>query len=130
MVAVPGHVSPLLFPYPTPPPPGEMIEVARGILWVRLALPFRLDHVNIYLIQDGAGFAVVDTGIGDDATRAVWEALLAGLLKSRPLTRIIATHSHPDHVGMAGWLCERLGTPLLMSQTEYLGSLNIPDARD
>lgn len=124
MIAAPG-VSPLLFPHPAPPDPGEMTEVARGILWVRLALPFRLDHVNIYLIEDGAGFAVVDTGIGDAVTHAVWEGLLAGLLQSRPLTRIIVTHSHPDHVGMAGWLCERTGAPLLMSQTEYLTSLNI-----
>ncbi len=124
-LAIPGPLSPLLFPYPTPPGLGETQEVAPGILWVRLALPFRLDHVNIYLIEDGAGFAVVDTGIGDEGTRAVWETLLAGLLRSRPLTRIIVTHSHPDHVGMAGWLCERLGTPLLMSQTEYLSSLNI-----
>ena len=125
MTTVPRPASPLLFPYPTPPDLGAMTEVAPGILWVRLALPFRLDHVNIYLIEDGAGFAVVDTGIGNDATRAVWDALLAGPLKSRPLTRIIATHCHPDHVGMAGWLCEQFGTPLLMSQTEYLTSLNI-----
>lgn len=117
--------TPLLFPHPTPPGPGETLEVARGILWVRLVLPFRLDHVNIYLLEDGEGFAAVDAGIGDDATRSVWEGLLAGLLGGRKLTRIIATHSHPDHVGMAGWLCERTGAPLLMSQTEYLTSLNI-----
>ena len=130
---VPAQASPIQFPFPMPPAPGQFIEVAPGILWVRLALPFRLDHVNIYLIEDGPGYAVVDTGIGDDATRAVWEGLLAGLLRSRPLTRIIVTHCHPDHVGMAGWLTERLGAPLLMSQTEYLTSLNVhldPEALD
>ena len=122
---MPAPTPPLSFPFATPPDPGQSIEVAQGILWLRLALPFRLDHVNIYLVEDGPGYAVIDTGIGDAATQAVWETLLAGLLRSRPVTRIIATHCHPDHVGMAGWLCERTGAPLLMSQTEYLTGLNI-----
>jgi glyoxylase-like metal-dependent hydrolase (beta-lactamase superfamily II) len=116
--------TPLEFPLPTPPEVGQAITVAPGILWLRLALPFRLDHVNIYLIEDGAGYTVVDTGIGNDETRAVWETLLDGIFRARPINRIIATHFHPDHVGMAGWLCERLNVPLLMSQTEYLTSLN------
>src|SRR5262245_3049150 len=115
----------LTFPYPTPPEPGRPIEIAPGILWVRLALPFRLDHVNVYLIEDGAGWAVVDTGIDDAPTRATWDALLAGPLAARPLTRVLVTHYHPDHMGLAGWLCGRFGLPLLMSQTEYLVSLNI-----
>jgi glyoxylase-like metal-dependent hydrolase (beta-lactamase superfamily II) len=101
------------------------IEVAPGILWVRLVLPFRLDHVNVYLIEDGAGWTLVDTGIDDANTRSTWETLLAGALRGRPLTRILVTHYHPDHMGLAGWLCERFGLPLLMSQTEYVVSLNI-----
>ena len=113
------------FPFPTPPAPGQATEVAPGILWVRMALPFRLDHVNLYLIEDGDGYAALDTGIGNDTTRAAWEQLLDGVLRNRPLTRVIATHYHPDHVGLAGWLCARTGTPLLMSQTEYLTSLGI-----
>ncbi len=125
MTTVPAPAPSLIFPFPTPPDAGQAIEVAPGILWLKLALPFRLDHVNIYLVEDGPGYAVIDTGIGDQATQAVWETLLAGPLRSRPITRIIATHCHPDHVGMAGWLCERTGAPLLMSQTEYLTGLNI-----
>ena len=117
--------TPLTFPYPTPPEPGRPIEIAPGILWVRLALPFRLDHVNVYLIEDGAGWAVLDTGIDDAPTRATWDALLDGPLAARPLTRVLVTHYHPDHIGLAGWLCERFGLPLLMSQTEYLVSLSI-----
>ena len=113
------------FPYADPPAVGEPVEVASGILWVRLDLPFRLNHVNIYLLADGDGTAVVDTGIGDAGTQAVWEALLAGPLQGRPPTRVIATHYHPDHAGMAGWLCERFDAPLLMSQTEYLTGLTI-----
>ena len=111
--------------YPTPPEPGRPIEIAPGILWVRLALPFRLDHVNVYLIEDDAGWAVLDTGIDDVPTRATWEALLDGPLAARPLTRVLVTHYHPDHMGLAGWLCERFGLPLFKSQTEYLVSLNI-----
>lgn len=115
----------LAFPFPAPPPPGAVTEVAPGLLWVRLPLPFRLDHVNIYLVEDGPGYAVVDTGIGDGPTQAIWENLISGPLRSRPPTRVIATHFHSDHAGMAGWLCERFGIPLMMSQTEYLTSLMI-----
>ena len=120
-----AHPTALTFPYPTPPEPGSVMEIAPGILWLRLALPYRLDHVNVYLIEDGAGWAVLDTGLDDAATRAAWETLLAGALRGRPLTRVLVTHYHPDHIGLAGWLCERFGLPLLMSQTEYLVSLSI-----
>ena len=115
----------LVFPHPRPPAPGTVIEVAPGILWIRLALPFRLDHVNVYLIEDGAGWAVIDTGLDDAPTRAAWDALIAGPLRGRKLTRILVTHYHPDHMGLAGWLCERFGLGLWMSQTEYLVSLTI-----
>src|SRR5271157_1010390 len=121
------HAMPetLEFPFFQPPKIGEVIEVRPGIFWARLALPFRLNHVNIYLIEDGAGLALIDTGIDNKTSRAAWEALLAGPLAGRRLTRIIATHFHPDHIGLAGWICERFGLQLAMSQTEYLIALNI-----
>ncbi len=115
----------LEFPYSEPPKTGVAIEVRPGIFWARLALPFRLNHVNIYLVEDGAGLALIDTGIDNAASRAAWEALLEGPLAGRRLTRIIATHFHPDHIGLAGWLCERFDLQLAMSQTEYLIALNI-----
>jgi glyoxylase-like metal-dependent hydrolase (beta-lactamase superfamily II) len=115
----------LAFPFPEAPVVGATLEVAPGVLWTRIPLPFRLNHVNIYLIEDGDGWAVLDTGIGDIATREVWEALAAGPLAGRRLTRLIVTHFHPDHIGLAGWLCERFGIDLLTSQTSYLGCLNI-----
>ncbi len=115
----------LVFPFPVAPEPGKVIEVAPGILWARMPLPFRLNHVNVYLIDDGDGWAVLDTGIGDDATRAAWEALLAGPLRGARLTRLIVTHFHPDHIGLAGWLSQRFDLPLLTSQTAYLGCLNV-----
>ena len=117
--------SSLVFPAPEPPPTGEVIEIAPGILWARIPLPFRLNHINVYLIDDGDGWAVLDTGIGNEATRAVWDALVAGPLAGRRLTRLIVTHFHPDHIGLAGWLCERFGLPLLTSQTSYLCCANI-----
>jgi len=115
----------LVYPAPEPPAPGKVAEIAPGILWARIPLPFRLDHINVYLIDDGDGWAILDTGIGNDATRAVWDALAAGPLAGRRFTRLIVTHYHPDHIGLAGWLCERFGLPLLTSQTSYLGCLNI-----
>ena len=113
------------FPFPAPPAAAETIEVAEGVLWARLPLPFRLDHVNVYLIEDGPGFALIDTGIDNETTRGLWELMLSGLLKDRPLTRIVSSHCHPDHIGLAGWLCRRLGLELYASQTEYLDALMI-----
>lgn len=113
-------VAELEFPAPVAPAHGSPVEVAPGILWLRLALPFALNHVNIYLIEDGPGWAVLDTGINDARSRAWWEALLAGPLAARRPTRLIATHFHPDHVGLAGWLAERCQVGLAMSRTEYL----------
>jgi glyoxylase-like metal-dependent hydrolase (beta-lactamase superfamily II) len=121
------HAMPqtLDYPFAVPLRPGDLVEVRPGIFWARLALPFRLDHVNLYLVEDGAGLALIDTGIDNKASRAAWEALVAGPLAGRRLTRLIATHFHPDHIGLAGWLCERFDMPLAMSQTEYLLALNI-----
>jgi len=115
----------LHYPFCVPPAPGEVVEVAPGLLWARIPLPFRLDHVNVYVIEDGDGWAVLDTGIGNDTTRAAWNALLAGPLAGRRLTRLIVTHFHPDHIGLAGWLCQRCDVPMLTSQTSYLSCLNI-----
>jgi glyoxylase-like metal-dependent hydrolase (beta-lactamase superfamily II) len=129
--ASPGPVSQnpgaeaLDFAFPTPPAPGRVIEVAPGILWARMALPFLLDHVNLYFIDDGEGWALIDTGLGDKATQAAWQPLLDTVLADRPLTRIIATHFHPDHVGAAGFLLKRFDVPLVMSATEYLQCLNL-----
>jgi glyoxylase-like metal-dependent hydrolase (beta-lactamase superfamily II) len=115
----------LTFPVAEAPKTGEVMEIAPGILWARIPLPFRLNHINVYLLDDGDGWAVLDTGIGNDATRAVWETLVSGPLAGRPLTRLIVTHFHPDHIGLAGWLCERFGLPMLTSQTSYLSCANI-----
>lgn len=127
----PSDTSSLRYPHDAPPVPGEVIEIADGILWTRLPLPFRLDHVNVYLIADEGGFAVLDTGVDTPASRAVWEKLLTSVLRGKRVTRIIVTHFHPDHIGLAGWLCRRFDAPLYAGLTAYLSSINIsvrPDA--
>lgn len=117
--------APILFPHPEPPPPGGYVEVAPGLLWVRFRLPFQLNHVNVYLIEDDGGWAVLDTGIGNDETKAAWESLLAGPLAGRRITRVVCTHYHPDHLGLAGWLTEKFAAPLWMSRVEFLTSLSV-----
>ncbi len=110
----------LTYPFPAEPLAGEAIAVAPGVLWLRLPLPMALNHINLYAIEDGEGWAVVDTGLATDVSREGWTKALAGVLGGRPVTRVICTHMHPDHIGLAGWLCERFGAPLLMSRTEYV----------
>ena len=93
--AAPGSgAETLRFVHPTPPAPGHTIEIAPGILWARLALPFLLDHVNIYFVDDGKGWALIDTGVGDGYVGRR-DPLLGTVLRDRPLTRIIATHFTP-----------------------------------
>ncbi len=103
-----------------PPAPGEAVEIRPGLLWLRFKLPFALNHVNLYAIDDGEGWALLDAGIGDEATFAAWRAAFAGPLGGRKITRLIVTHYHPDHVGAAGWLCGEFDLPLYMTETEYL----------
>jgi glyoxylase-like metal-dependent hydrolase (beta-lactamase superfamily II) len=113
----------LVFPHTQPPGPGRLIEIAPGVQWFRLPLPYRLDHVNIYLIENDDGWTVLDTGLGTDACRTAWEAVLSGQMRGQRLTAMIVTHFHPDHVGLAGWLAERFGLSLSMPRPEYLYSL-------
>lgn len=104
----------------TAPAPGETIEIVPGVHWLRMPLPFQLDHINLWLLDDGDGWAIVDTGLFSEETVGLWETVLSKRLGCKPVTRVIVTHFHPDHVGMAGWLCERLGVKLWMTQTEWL----------
>jgi glyoxylase-like metal-dependent hydrolase (beta-lactamase superfamily II) len=98
----------------------EPRELAPGLAGVRFALPFALDHVNVWLLEEVPGWTIIDTGVADEPTRNRWRALLQGPLAGRPVARILATHFHPDHLGLAGWLCAETGAELLMSQTEWL----------
>lgn len=104
-----AHLPPtLLFPHPVIPAPGRVIEVAPGVLWLRMPLPFALDHINLWLLADEidgvAGWTAIDCGYGNAATRALWETHFAETFAGRPLLRVVATHYHPDHMGNAAWL--------------------------
>ena len=107
------------YPFDTPPADGEAVEVAPGVLWMRMALPMALDHVNIFALDDGPGWTVIDTGFDSKRGRTAWEKLLAGPLSGKPLSRVIVTHHHPDHIGLAGWLQDK-GAELATTRTAWL----------
>jgi len=123
------HPPLLDYPHAAPPPPGETIEVAPGILWLRMPLPFALDHINLWLLRDADCFTIVDCGYGDAPTRELWRRHAETTLADVPVRRIIATHYHPDHLGNAAWLSERFGCPIAMTQSEYLAAHAITDQR-
>jgi glyoxylase-like metal-dependent hydrolase (beta-lactamase superfamily II) len=114
------HPAVLDTPFAAPPPPGEACEVARGVRWLRMPLPFALDHINLWLLAEDDGWTLVDTGFGNAQTRALWEAHFATTLHGRPITRIIATHFHPDHLGNGAWLARRFDCPVTMTHSEFL----------
>ncbi len=107
----------------TLPALGAVHAIAPGVKWLRMPLPFALDHINLWLLQDQFegrhGFSAVDCGVATDATRAAWEQVFTGHLGGAPLLRVFATHCHPDHVGLADWLCRRFEAPLWMTTGEY-----------
>ena len=102
-----GTEPALRFPWEAPPATGKAIEVAEGILWVRLPLPMRLDHVNVYALDEGDHWTLIDTGMDLASARTVWQALLSGPLSGKPVGRVVLTHHHPDHLGLLGWFAER-----------------------
>lgn len=116
---MPDGAGVLRYPYPDPPAEGEATEVAPGVLWMRLPLPMALDHVNVYALDDGDSWTIIDTGFASKRSRAIWTTLLEGPLGGKPVGRVIVTHHHPDHVGLAGWFIEN-GATLHMPRTGWL----------
>jgi len=112
--------QPITYEFPQRPEAGETMQVGPGITWLRMPLPFSLRHINLWLLDDGDGWATVDTGVCVDESKQVWKKTSAGPMAGRPLSRVIVTHMHPDHVGCAGWLGDQFDAPLWMSREEYL----------
>lgn len=110
----------LSFPVEAPPPPGETVPIAPGIHWLRMPLPFALNHINLWLLEDGPGWTIVDCGYALDETREAWQRIFTETLGGRPVRRVIVTHYHPDHMGLASWLTERWGAPLWTTEKEWL----------
>ena len=109
----------LEYPFSDAPAAGTTREVAPGVHWLRMPLPFALDHINLWLLDDGDALVIVDCGLASDATRAAWQRLFEGTIGGRRVGRVVVTHFHPDHLGLAGWLAERTGAELWMTEGEF-----------
>lgn len=110
----------LRYPWAEGPEHGTGVEVAEGVLWFRLPLPMRLDHVNVYMLDDGDAWTVIDTGFDSKKTRVIWQAMIDGPLAGKPIRRVVVTHHHPDHIGLAGWFQSDFGAELVTTRTAWL----------
>ena len=112
--------STLNYPFPERPAAGAMLEVAPGVHWVRMPIPIPgLEFINLWVLEDGDGWTIVDSGLRSSRIQAHWEAIFAGPMAGRPVKRLICTHFHPDHLGLAGWITERFNIPLWMTLGEW-----------
>ncbi|MEO0343844.1 MAG: MBL fold metallo-hydrolase [Pseudomonadota bacterium] len=117
-------------PFVDPPEAGEVTQIADGVFWLRIPLPMALNHVNVYVLDDGDGWCVVDTGYNTNKTKEIWETLLSGAFKGKPVTKVVLTHHHPDHIGLVGWFQAR-GAKLITTRTAYLmGRMLTLDVQD
>jgi glyoxylase-like metal-dependent hydrolase (beta-lactamase superfamily II) len=110
----------MTFPFQDAPAGGTVRQVAPGVFWLRMPLPFALDHINLWLLKDGKSWTAVDCGLAISDTRALWERIFSEVIGSAGLSRVLATHFHPDHMGNASWLTQRFGAPLWATESEYL----------
>jgi glyoxylase-like metal-dependent hydrolase (beta-lactamase superfamily II) len=117
-----GDIAPkgLNYPWEAPPEHGVPIEVAEGVLWFRLPLPMKLDHVNVYALDEGDSWTVIDTGFASKKCKAIWQGMMDGPLSGKPISRVVVTHHHPDHIGLAGWLKSDFGAELVTTRTAWL----------
>ena len=111
----------LEYPYDKRPADAEVVMIKPGVYWVRMAIPIPgLDYINLWLLEDGEGWTIVDSGLGIDAVQQSWESIFSRYLNGKPVTRLICTHFHPDHMGLAGWLCQRWDDiPLVTTFAEW-----------
>lgn len=116
--------------YIKPPDFGELIAVDDNLLWTRFKIPSKLDHINIYLIRDIDGWFVIDSGPNSTENRELWKALLQNLPDKTKITGILITHSHPDHIGLAGWLQDYCDAPLYISEKEMAQAINEKNHRN
>ena len=115
-------------PFPAAPAPGQTLAIAPGIVWLRMPLPFALDHINLWLIEEEGGWTIIDTGLASNKSRELWEAVFAGPMRGLPATRLICTHFHPDHMGLADWLANRFGVTLETTLAEWLMGRSLSQA--
>lgn len=113
-------MSTLQYEFETRPDEGETMPVTDGLHWLRMPLPYALNHINLWLIEDDAGWVIVDTGVATRTTKDVWLKTFDATMSGRPVTHVVVTHLHPDHVGCAGWLVHEFHVDLWMTRDEYL----------
>lgn len=122
--------SAVAHPFRHYPEAGTTIEVAPGVHWLSTPLPFRLRAINLYLLEDGDGWTIVDCGYSRDDVRAQWEQVWATTLGGRPIKRLLVTHFHPDHLGNSAWICERWNLRPWLTQAEWLTANLVIDHRN
>jgi glyoxylase-like metal-dependent hydrolase (beta-lactamase superfamily II) len=110
----------LNYEFPERPASGGVMSVGPGLRWLRMPLPFVLGHINLWLLEDGDGWTIVDSGVDTADCKDVWRQMFGDALAGRPATQVLVTHLHPDHSGCAGWLTGKFDVELLMSREEYL----------
>ena len=115
----------MAYPFAEPPAPGTVTAVAPGVFWLRMPLPFVLNHINLWLLEDGDGWTIIDCGFATDEARACWTQIFADHLGGKPVKRVIVTHFHPDHVGLCEWLCAQHQVMLWMTKAEFLQAHNV-----
>jgi glyoxylase-like metal-dependent hydrolase (beta-lactamase superfamily II) len=118
-----GHAAPasaLTYVHHSAPEPGQAVAIAPKVHWLRMRLPVALNHINVWGLEDGEGWTLVDTGMQTPETAAAWQSVFSGPMAGRPVKRVICTHMHPDHIGMAGWLTRRFNCQLWVARLEYL----------
>jgi glyoxylase-like metal-dependent hydrolase (beta-lactamase superfamily II) len=119
--ATEADTAPLHYPFEAVPRPGEALAVAPGVLWLRMRLPMSgLNHINVWALDESDGWTLADTGMQTPDTAADWQSAFTGPLQRRRVRRVICTHMHPDHVGMAGWLARHFQCRLWMTRLEYI----------
>ena len=110
----------LIYPFEVIPEPGKMLKIEDGVYWVRMRLPFVLDHINLWVLSDGDGWTIVDTGVASAEIKENWRQCFSQDMDAKKVKKVIVTHLHPDHIGLAGWINKKFSAPLFMSRTDYL----------
>jgi glyoxylase-like metal-dependent hydrolase (beta-lactamase superfamily II) len=117
--AFPSPPARLKYVEVTAPAPGTSVAIAPGVLWARIPLPIELSHINVWLLETEHGYVIVDTGMAATIGKEAWLALERDVFAARPVCAVFVTHIHPDHIGLAAWLQERHGVPVLMSERTH-----------
>lgn len=117
----------ITYPFSSLPAPGKAVSIGTGLLWVRMPLPFALDHINLWLLSAHDGWVIIDCGLSNDITRKLWDQVIEDVFHGEKVRKIVGTHHHPDHVGNAGWLVDRFDAQFWMAQAEYFSAHALRD---